>query len=663
MKNRPMVNFIRGLRAPLLVLAFLLVAGVAVFQFSRSSQASAAPSAPQKNYGELTSIVPNFDPAKAEYVLTAWSRNGMQHVSDTDGAMTLLPPGNVLEAQLIRRGDKPGVVTEGVTITYRLENELDGQYDPAKPLERKPADVTMGRQLLGSGNGLPKPPVEVKGALTLSALDKKTFISAPIPLLPYTEGGSFLPYPLAVVEAKDNYGRVLAYTRAVLPVSTELGCYKCHGGSWSKDGITGISQETALNILNVHDNNHNTRLVEKFEKAKEAREEGKVGVISYGVNCRTCHNDITKARLNVSTSMHSFHATRMGEFKGADACSTCHPSQKVNIVKGQAAGTDPKKDGSTAYLRDVHALKAMDCISCHGPLEDLSLSLLVQSEKEGKDHAADLMKGIKPVMVSSVGDIKPRKAWVNEPDCLSCHNYKVKPSAWNLSVEDKAVQKAAASGQPEVKGRPISAFNKSVQDAPGLYINSHDQTKALRCASCHGSPHALYPASNPYSPDRDNLQPLQYQGVAGPLGMSGNCQVCHIKTPASPPKHHPFAETDELTVSVPEGKELRMLRVNFPHKQHGAIECSTCHHASRTEDKVNEGYRGALKMNAKDMLCTTSGCHDSAHNDAKPYRSYFAAFHGPDRGCLSCHVKLQAEGKVTGPVTCNTCHVERVAAR
>ncbi len=663
MKNRPPVNLLKVLRAPFLVVVFLLATGFTVFQLtSTNSEAGVAPSVPLKNFGNLTTIVPDFNPDKAEYVLTAWSRSGMQMVSDANGAMTLLPPGNMLEAQLVKRGAKPKIVTEGITISYRLESELTGQDDPAVTGDEAKALSLMGNQLMGASNGLPKD-AAVSGALKLGA-DNKSFVSKPIPVLPYTSGGSFLPYPLAVVEAKDSSGKVIAYTRAVLPVSTELGCHNCHGGSWSKNGVAGISEDTALNIMKLHDDRHNTSLIPNYEEAKEERAAGRTGVQSFGVNCRSCHNDISKGRLNISTSIHAFHSTRMGELKGADACASCHPSQRINMGKGDPAGmnTSDKPGGATYYLRDVHALKAMDCISCHGPFEDFSLGLLTQAQKEGKGHAADLAKEIKPVMIADVAAIQPRKAWVNEPDCQACHDYKVKPSSWNLAVADADVAKAAAEGKQEVKGTPISAFNKAVKEASALYINSHDQQNGLRCASCHGSPHALYPAENPYSPERDNIQPLQYQKIAAPLGASDNCTVCHVTMPDKPSVHHPLPAKDKLIVSLPKGSRQNMLGVNFPHDKHGNIDCASCHHANRTEDKVNGGYQGALKMSDVNMRCTTSGCHDSPTNvEAKPYRSFFAAFHGPDRGCLSCHVNEQAAGKTTGPIDCLACHREKVA--
>jgi hypothetical protein len=47
----------------------------------------------------------------------------------------------------------------------------------------------------------------------------------------------------------------------------------------------------------------------------------------------------------------------------------------------------------------------------------------------------------------------------------------------------------------------------------------------ILCAACHGSPHAIYPASNRFG--SDSLQPIQYQGTPYPIAADKNCRVCH----------------------------------------------------------------------------------------------------------------------------------------
>ena len=55
-------------------------------------------------------------------------------------------------------------------------------------------------------------------------------------------------------------------------------------------------------------------------------------------------------------------------------------------------------------------------------------------------------------------------------------------------------------------------------------------------------PIAIYPAVNPLQPDRDNLQPLQYQNNRRSIGRE-NCGLCHlngVKADGEKPGHHPM---------------------------------------------------------------------------------------------------------------------------
>ena len=87
--------------------------------------------------------VPPFDPDKAEYLLTAFSTQGMKHVTDAEPAWSMLRPGNILVAQLIRRGPTPAVVSgkENVRIRYTLDAPYaDNGNSPVAQGELKPQD-------------------------------------------------------------------------------------------------------------------------------------------------------------------------------------------------------------------------------------------------------------------------------------------------------------------------------------------------------------------------------------------------------------------------------------------------------------------------------------------------------------------------------------------
>ena len=82
----------------------------------------------------------------------------------------------------------------------------------------------------------------------------------------------------------------------------------------------------------------------------------------------------------------------------------------------------------------------------------------------------------------------------------------------------------------------IDGFNVWTEDGAALYRNRTD-ARGVMCAACHGSPHAVYPAVNPYAEDLDNIPPLQYQGEAGTIATNHNCVICHT-SPHPIEAHH-----------------------------------------------------------------------------------------------------------------------------
>jgi hypothetical protein len=427
--------------------------------------------------------IPPFDIEKAEYVLTAWSRKGMRNISDAGRFWTFRTPGTDLFAQLIKRGETPEVVTDGVTLTYRVETEFGNPsahvafWDIADALFNKPLPKNTGL----TGNGL-------SGKMTIG--EGVAYTASQIPVVPYPDSGGYQPYPRITIEAKNNSGERVATTEVVTPVSTEMGCRNCHGGQWRVDNRAGISDETALDILKTHDKISQTDLSRQALANKPIR-------------CQECHTDPARKTipesesLNLSAAIHGFHAAYLSG-KGADACATCHPSSQT---------------GATHSLRGIHQTIGLDCTNCHGVMEDHALSLLKAEQENGKQRAKVLSTHLTPSAVDTIKDIHPRTPWQQEPDCLNCH------------VDFQ---------EPETD----SAFNTWTQDKEGLYHNRKEESDQIFCAACHNSPHAIYPSQNPYGQNRDNIQPMQYQKNPLPLGANLNCKVCHT-IDMEDEMHHP----------------------------------------------------------------------------------------------------------------------------
>jgi len=347
-----------------------------------------------------------------------------------------------------------------------------------------PEIVTDGVELIyeASGNGL-KGKMQVVEENAMFAAD-----SLPLPS----------SSPLLTIKAKDKEnGNILAQTMVVAPASTEMGCKNCHGGKSrrAKNSLEDVVED----ILALHDKISKTELVKMVEKGKPVR-------------CQSCHSDSvagTKDKpepgksgvdkpnlLNLSASIHGFHANYLSD-RGVDACNACHLSTSSGHIQD---------------LRGIHNETGLDCTSCHGNMEDHALSLVMGKEKIGKKSARQLMKYLVPTKVDSISQIKPRIPWINQPDCLNCH---------------------VGFDEPETD----ETFNLWTESTDELYRSRMDDA-GIMCQACHGTTHALYPATSIYGSKPDNIQPLQYQKNQYPLGSNKNCKVCHT-IDMEDEMHHP----------------------------------------------------------------------------------------------------------------------------
>lgn len=424
--------------------------------------------------------IPPFDIDEDEYVLLAWCTLGEKCISDSDSHFSFLPPGSTLMAQLIYRDPQPEIITDNVELTFTAPPGFANPSDHVQFWKYAPSLVGQNLEPNVGTKGL-----GLDGTMTLDK-SKSTFVADGIPVVPYRDDGVVDPYPIFTIEAKDkNTGQVLATTKVVAPVSTEIGCKNCHDGTWAKSQVTGIAALTATDVLTRHDRRHKTDLLDLAEAGQP-------------VLCQSCHPDplfnaeANADLLNLPAAIHGFHANYLANSPEAEACHSCHPTGS---------------DSYTYCARGVHAQEVgLTCVNCHGTLEDHALSLLKAEALAGKEKAHKLMQYIQPRLVSSVEDISPRTPWNDQPDCLTCHEDFERP--------DNPAQ--------------VSAFNTWVRGPQGLYRMRADDAEIM-CQACHGPTHAEYPATNVFHADLDAIQPLQYQGDAGPIGANNNCVVCHTQ--------------------------------------------------------------------------------------------------------------------------------------
>ena len=258
-----------------------------------------------------------------EYIVIAYNDLGMHCMNNEFSMLSILPPYNTIMAQVIKKGEEPEIITKGVKVEYRLlENtkcEGTNFWDYVKQLfgiDVAPCTGLKGKTL--SGN------MELKGS---------RFVAEGIPVTPF-DNGQFNPYPTAEIVVKNaSTGQVLAKTQTVVPVSHEMNCHKCHGGSGNA--------ETMSNILKLHDQKEGTNLANNTP-----------------VLCQDCHADNALGKTgrmdipSLSLAIHGKHA----EISSKPGCYDCHPGPITQCLR-----------------TDIEGMQ--NCEHCHGSLQTMASSI------------------------------------------------------------------------------------------------------------------------------------------------------------------------------------------------------------------------------------------------------------------------------------------------
>ena len=231
----------------------------------------------------------------------------------------------------------------------------------------------------------------------------------------------------------------------------ERGCFHCHGGEETYDGI---GRETAKNILKVHDKNSGTQLA-TFQRR---------------VVCSRCHQG---KRPSPSAAIHGWHNAYFAD-KNEVSCQFCHGGRPHNTPD---------------FFSGIHQ-EVLSCTDCHGELDAHAASLLAP-------YAVAEVVPLKAQIGGEAAKAPARKAWEQQPDCLSCHDGFQGADPLAVGVNSHAAER---------------------------FSNRLDEMGVVRCNACHGKAHGLYPASDKIL----NRQSLAYMGQEGVLG-SVTCTVCHIE--------------------------------------------------------------------------------------------------------------------------------------
>ncbi len=291
------------------------------------------------------------------YVLLGWNDLGMHCYNRSFQDLAVLPPYNTMWAQVIKRGDPPQIVTQGIRVQYSFPNNTISST--------KSNFWTYAPQLFGVA--LPNN-IGLKGKGLAGVMDAKTdhFIAEGIPLTEFSDSAPLIPYPyqLAQLVAYDiTSGATLAALTVVAPVSTEMHCDNCHAAGKNPGGTQATTEQ---NILAFHDG-----------------EEGTLLMNSRPVLCAGCHSSNALSLPGVSglpslsNAMHTRHAEVIPNTM--DGCYNCHPGPTTRCLRDAM---------SLNVVSSLDPTRNMNCIDCHGPM-----STVAQNPNP----------------------------WLNEPRCDTCH--------------------------------------------------------------------------------------------------------------------------------------------------------------------------------------------------------------------------------------------------
>lgn len=613
------------------------------------------------------------------------------HCADQDFRIfSILPPYNVLNAQVLRKGSTPQMMSpaDGVHVTYQAVNSnyFSDLTDPARSPDAIDSFTSTGDNLPGvfKNNfwepvaepeifygtsidkigfisyealypptilslfpstpdlGLPAPDLEKLYLLGLGLHAEQAampgplneaqpfhsyvenlpfFINFPfgytvnnfkrytaegVPISAIDDSGRSNPYPVFLIEAKDEGNNILASVEAVLPVASEADCAICHASqdvcdhnpnkilscdnianesylgdvNFIDDAATVIGatyeqqviNSAKINIVRLHDFKYGTALA-----GSEANGTNADGT-TQNVVCANCHYspalDLAhlgptnlngkeqENHISMSRAMHGVH----GSLPQADPVNYGHlfpimppPGQDRDTIFAEdllmetCYNCHPGKDARC--LRGAMGGSGTVCQDCHG-----------QMTQVGDDFTA----GFPELGFPAGADLSKRVSWASEPACDSCHvgdAMQTQQMKQNGDLNNTIINANDSIGNPDglrlllayrlsdhkVNGGPDNlallkfpdsrfATTEALYRLSGADNGSGKGHGGLSCSGCHGSTHAIWPNRNIFS--NDNKAAIGLQGHSGTII---ECSTCHEgdlgNTLEGPHGMHPVGDT------------------------------------------------------------------------------------------------------------------------
>ncbi len=462
-----------------------------------------------------TYVPPTTPPTAAAFKVFANNDLGMHCVDKSFAVFSILPPYNVVDAQVValQSTGKPVLLDQSqVAVRYSAIADSTGSINSTSlgKSDFWTHALALYGMALSPGQGLqgmwmPKDAPSAAGTTLSWDPGMGLFVAPGIPIFPVDDAGKVNRYPLMRFSAFDNAGKLLASSDVVLPVSEETSCQNCHAtgkvaapaGSltWSTD--PDLEAQSRRNVLILHNARKGTNL-------------------QAPVLCASCHYspalDLTgsgpspsqSGHRNMSAVMHAFHADKMTGLSDSSvpvggtvpaaatqSCYQCHPGAATQCLRGAMT-------------------TSVDCQNCHGNMAAVGgqYPLLAGGSIDGTNDGG------------------ARRPWQDLPRCQSCHagDAVSKTSIANgppLAADGLRFNEAFRKGDGAAS--PILATNKRFAEQPNKLYRKSKGHGGLACEACHGSTHAIWSGNT-----NDNVIATQLQGHSGTIG---ECSACHRAAP------------------------------------------------------------------------------------------------------------------------------------
>ena len=543
-----------------------------------------------------TALSAQTPPPTPGYRMVAWNDLGM-HCMDSDySVFSILPPFNVVWAQLVD-GSGNLVTTEGgFTVTY------EAVADPTGSVNKSTVGKTNYWQwapALYGASGVPDTglfgfdmpgPTNTPQPMAWDAA-QNAWIATGIPVAPKDDAGHVRTYPMMKIVARNGAGSVIASATPVLPVSSEMDCRACHASGTQLDAMPAAGwvyerkaeRDYRLNILLRHDEQQlGTAAYDDALAALAFNPAGLYASVKQDkrpVLCASCHvsNALPGTGLpgisSLTSAVHDFHGHVLDPTNGMtlessdnrSACYRCHPGSETRCLRG-AMGAAVQGDGELS----------MQCQNCHASM-------------------------------SAVGD-PTRVGWLEQPNCQACHT----GTALQNNGQIRYTDAFEPNGTLRVAVNATFATDADTP-APGFSLYRFSTGHGnLQCEACHGSTHAEFPAAHP----NDNVLTTSIQGHTG---MLVECNACHVGQP-------------NTITGGPHGMHPVGTQWVKDHEQIGSGntgQCRTCH---------GTDYRGTV-------LSRVQGAR-TVNTEKFGVKTFFD---GEQISCYQCH-----NGPTTSNATTNT---------